>query len=506
MTTQTKNRDVLEATVGKRFLRTVDPLVLVEHQMLGNIYKAVSLLNQYRGDTVQLVAHLDADGLAAAGIIKQALEEKEIETEVKIVKMINKKTIDEINQDGLTILADLGSGQLGLLRDHLKGKPTIIIDHHPPQGKEWKELIHINPLLDGHNSSTDVSGAGVAYLVAKALDHKNADLASLAVVGAVGDLQNCFGRLEGLNREILCDAVQAGKVEKSVDILLYGRYTRPIFQALQYFTDPRIPGVSGSEHGSLGLLQRLGINLKDSSGWRSPSDLEEKEKRALASAMVALILPSVPKELASYVPQLVVGEVYSMVEEPTRSPLKDVAEYVTCLNACGRHERPEVGIKATCGCREDILNELLHLLRYHRQVIAKGIRLVEEGGENGIQKTPSGLIQYFNAENNIKPSIIGTVAGMLLGSEIVDPYLPILGFSWDGDGVKVSARCSRLLVLKGVNMAKAVAIAAKDVNGMGGGHPPACGAYLPDSESVDPFLLRFEDLMVSQLSRVKIQK
>ncbi|RLG71304.1 MAG: recombinase RecJ, partial [Methanobacteriota archaeon] len=397
-------------------------------------------------------------------------------------------------------------GQLNLLREHLKGKPVVIIDHHPPQGKSWEGLIHINPLLDGYNGSKDISGAGVAYLVAKALDKKNVNLASLAVVGAVADLQNYFGRLEGINREILADAVRAGKLEKGIDLLLYGRYTRPIFQALQYFTDPRIPGVSGSEHGSLGLLQRLGINLKNSSGWRSLSDLEEREKRALASAIVALILPSVPKELASHVPQLVVGEVYSLVEEPIRSPLKDVAEYATCLNACGRHERADVGIKVTSGYRDKALNELLQLLRHHRQVIAKGIRLVEEGGENGIQKTPSKLIQYFNAENNIKPSIVGTVAGMLLGSEVVDPYLPVVGLSWDGDGVKVSARCSRLLVLKGVNMAKAITIAAKDVSGIGGGHPPACGAYLPNPESITTFLLRFEDLMVPQLSKVNIRK
>ncbi|RLG68621.1 MAG: hypothetical protein DRO11_08815, partial [Methanobacteriota archaeon] len=82
----------------------MNPSARVEHQMLGNISEAVSLIEQYKGSTVQLVSHLDADGLAAAGIIKQALEEKGIKTEIKIVKMINETTVNEIDPDGLTIL------------------------------------------------------------------------------------------------------------------------------------------------------------------------------------------------------------------------------------------------------------------------------------------------------------------------------------------------------------------------------------------------------------------
>ena len=58
------------------------------------------------------------------------------------------------------------------------------------------------------------SGAGATYLVSKALDLKNKDLSALAIVGAIGDLQDRkFCELRGMNTEIVKDGKDAGVLQ-----------------------------------------------------------------------------------------------------------------------------------------------------------------------------------------------------------------------------------------------------------------------------------------------------
>ena len=51
----------------------------------------------------------------------------------------------------------------------------------------------MNPHLFDIDGSTEISGAGVVYLFCKALDGKNKDMAHIAIVGAIGDIQEDKG-------------------------------------------------------------------------------------------------------------------------------------------------------------------------------------------------------------------------------------------------------------------------------------------------------------------------
>ena len=91
----------------------------------------------------------------------------------------------------------------------------------------------------GQHSSV---AAGTSLLLARALAStpgSNDDLAALAVVGAVGDLQDMArGHLVGINRHILEIGSKAGAISFSRDIKLFGRQTRPVYKMLEYSQDP----------------------------------------------------------------------------------------------------------------------------------------------------------------------------------------------------------------------------------------------------------------------------
>ncbi|MFQ6089764.1 MAG: DHHA1 domain-containing protein [Candidatus Methanofastidiosia archaeon] len=462
--------------------------------MLSKIKEAVELLDAHKNDEICIVSHIDADGISSASILSKALERRGIEHEILFVKL---DEIKNITPSTLTIFSDLGSGQLHLL-SKFKREEFIILDHHPPENISFENLYHINPYLFGFNGS-EISGSGVSYLFARKLSEENVNLSGLAIVGACGDQQN-FGALSGLNREILMEGVKERIISYERDLLLYGRCTRPIHKSLQYFSDPYVPGVSGTEEGSIRLLKDLKIELRNED-WRTLSDLSFNEKKNLASALIERILSHVPSEFATHIPKFLIGETYTLLNEEERSPLRDSNEFATCFNACGRNQKPEVALEVGKGNRGIYFEVLLGLLRRYRKVLAEAI---EVALKRGVERRD--CLQVLDG-TGIQDNMIGPICSMILGENGIDPYLPILGYTTsesDRKTLKISARCSKLLLLKGINLGKAMRRAASLADGEGGGHAPACGAYVR-RERFEIFLNYFESLLKRQQRRGRLR-
>ena len=440
---------------------------------------------------------MDADGVCAAAVISKALDRNNIEHHAKFVRMLYREVVDELEPTDLTIFTDLGSSQLQNLRNRFSGHDTIIADHHEPERVEvWRELVHFNAHQYSLDGVQEISGAGMAYLVARELDQDNRDLSGIAIAGALGDIQNAWGKLLGYNREIAKDGIDSNVLEQKIDLMLYGRHTRPIFKALESVTDPPIPGVSNSAPGCVSLLKDLDIPFKSDGGWRRPVDLTDVEKRRLATELIARAYTAVPKELVQHVPGLIIGEAHTLLRENERSMLRDADEFATCINSTARHEQPLIGLEVAKGDRRTYYRAMLNLLRYHRRCIAEGMEFIEE---SGLGRGPRGYLQYFDATGKVKETFIGTIAGLTLGQRTCDSYKPVVGIVREGGTAKISARCSKLLFLKGLDMARAIREAAKSVGGEGGGHAVACGAQV-EEKRIPEFLQKFEDLIIAQLS------
>jgi RecJ-like exonuclease len=315
--------------------------------MFLHLKKAVEKIKKNRNQTVEVISHMDADGVCAAAIVSKTLEKENIEHNVRFVRMLYKEVVEEISPGEFTIFTDLGSSQLSNLKPW-RGREVIICDHHPPQnGEGWDGLLHLNAHLFGLDGTGEISGSGMAYLVARMLG--NQGLSKLALLGALGDAQNVWGRLKGYNRRILEETKSQG-LEVEENLLLFGRFTRPLFKSLMGFSDPFIPGISGSTVGAVSLLKELGIPQRDEKGeWRRAAELTGEEKRRLAEALIQRASKSVPPELAPFVPSLVWGETYTLARE--EGMLRDASEFSTCLNSTARHEQPDIGFELAKGDR-----------------------------------------------------------------------------------------------------------------------------------------------------------
>ncbi|MDZ7631535.1 MAG: DHH family phosphoesterase [Gemmatimonadaceae bacterium] len=187
----------------------------------------------------------------------------------------------------LVVLCDFGSGYLDLLTEKILGTKIVILDHHQIIGKTANpNVIQLNPHNFGIDGATEVSGSGVTYFAAKALRPANVDLAPIALVGALGDMQDKYEQrsLKGLNELIVNDAVAAGLLKVEKDLTFFGRETRPIHKLLATTTSPFIPGLSGEEDKALAFVVSLNIPLKNGDKFRALVDLNDERKR-LCSAL-----------------------------------------------------------------------------------------------------------------------------------------------------------------------------------------------------------------------------
>ena len=453
-------------------------------------------------DSVLVASHIDADGLTSAAVAASALERAEIPFEVVFEKQLDADAIASIaaREFDTVLFTDFGSGQVDDIAEHeAAGAFTpVIADHHQPADADT--AFHLNPLLVGLDGSAELSGAGTTYVLARALAERddahggttdNRDLAGLAVVGAVGDMQASDGELAGANGAIVAEGCEAGVIEEATDIALYGKQTRPLPKLLEYATDVRIPGISGSERGAREFLSGLGLDLEDGDGWRCWVDLAPDERQAVASGLVQRAVErGVP---AGRIDDLV-GTTYTLAEEPAGTELRDASEFSTLLNATARYERADVGLAVCLGDRDAALHRARRLLSNHRRNLASGLDWVKRTGVTGEEH-----LQWFDAGEEIRETIVGIVAGMALGADTTRSDKPIVAFAAKNDTEsKVSARGSHRLVRKGLDLSAMMGKAARALGGDGGGHDVAAGATIPADEK-EGFVERADAIVADQL-------
>jgi single-stranded DNA-specific DHH superfamily exonuclease len=147
-----------------------------------------------RQESVEILCHHDADGIAAGSIMAMALYRSGIPFRLRITHRLSEENLPKHRP---LLLCDLGAGLAGLPED------TMVIDHHLPL---FEGPYHVNPRHEGLDGDTELCAAGTAFLVANALGD-NRDLAGLPLLGIIGDGQQMIGKNQEIYREALANGI-----------------------------------------------------------------------------------------------------------------------------------------------------------------------------------------------------------------------------------------------------------------------------------------------------------
>ena len=408
-----------------------------------------------------IVHHYDADGITSGSLVASWFENNKKPFRMKCVRKLDPEFVQSLQSEQNIIFSDLGSGSAFV--DELKHS-VVIVDHHELQAKSH---LQANPHLFGFDGGTELSASGCAYFVFRCSS-------DLGITGAMGDMQYPF---ISLNKKMLEEALEKGDASISTDLLLFGRNSRPLQQLLLYADEPYLPGLTGHADACAGFLSDLKIPLKDGEKWRVYNDMLPSEKTKFVSALAEAISVRASPEAAGDL----VGEVITLLRREPGTELRDASEFSTLLNACGRNDRPQLGVQV-CLSKPGAYEEAQTLLSEHKKNLRAGLEFAMKNTED------LGKFILLDARGIIPDSIVGVVAGMFFPGA---RKKPILALSLEDSGkIKLSARGTKKLVEQGLNLGKILAESCAAVGGVGGGHNIAAGATIPNGK-LEEFLLEF---------------
>jgi single-stranded-DNA-specific exonuclease len=419
---------------------------------------------------VLVVGNLDTDGITSTSILIKALSREGLTCSVQIVKQLHDELLQEIKESpyATVIFTDLGSGTLVGIETFLEGKSVFIFDHHYPEKNEIADwIVQVNPHLDGIDGTTDISAAGVCYFFARELNNENKDVAHLALIGAVGDVQEKMG-FSGFNQDILRDALGQGTLEMQEGLRIFGIYTKPLHRVLEYSTNPYIPGVSSDREGAVRFLEDHQIVPQGKGREVKLSDLDTIAVERLQSLLQQRVKGDC------------IGPVYLLTGESDNNPLREIKEFSTLLNACGRTGKATLGVGV---CLGDVASrkKALEIFDDYRREIQQALEWFykHRGGKQVIEHKGFTLI---HAESDVRDGIIGTLTSLVSKSKVYPDKTIIVGMAYTvGGEIKLSFRISGFEKTD-VDVRKIVNELIVEIGGNGGGHRLAAGATIPQEQ------------------------
>lgn len=407
---------------------------------------------------MRVISHNDADGITSAGLICHALMRAGIPFQATLINRLDESVIDGLT--GPVAFCDMGSGKPDLI-SRVQGE-CFVLDHHRPVGTLG--CMHLNPHLFGIDGAFELSAAGTVYSVVRHMGD-NADLAGLAIVGAMGDRQAMIGA----NRSILEEAVVSGAVEVKAGLKLsedgpvQGVFARSIEPLLDF---------TGDREKIREFLDDLKIK----------GNVESLKGDDLTRLCTALTLKLIKQ--GSFAADSILGEVIRLRHEVVENSL----HMVQLLNACGNRDLPGIGL-TLCLRDQKALVEAERLADEYKNHILREINILRE--QSQVMKN----LRYLKRENMEAGAIVSG-----LGIRYLYTDLPLVTLNHKDDLIKISARGNKPLIARGLDLSVALRKAAEEVGGNGGGHTIASGAAIPPGRE-DEFLTLLNEILDEQLNK-----
>jgi single-stranded-DNA-specific exonuclease len=394
-----------------------------------------------RQEFVEVFAHHDADGIAAASIICHAMLRSGVRFRLRVRHDVK---ASDLKGDAAYLLCDLGSGMSDL------PKATMVVDHHLVK---FEGEYHANPRLAGVNGDHELSAAGMAYYVAQAMGD-NRDLAGLVIPGVLGDGQE----FRGPNLEIFNDAIANGIIVPDRGILLPGRdMTERWYMA----TGPYLDGVSGNE----GLIEEVLAAAHD-------------PKVSGNGPRMDILLSQVVIASAKGTRAQSIRSVYGDTLHLQREVIEDAHALTAVIDACGKTGNGDIAATLCLRSSHDI-DKAWEIARQHRVQVIEALKAARP-----LADTP-GIFE---------------VQGTALASDIADIMVrdlahtgPVLVYAQGTDACHISARCPA-----GTNaeIGPLMHRLAESCGGNGGGHNHRAGATIP-CDRIGAFAKGWQEAVVS---------
>jgi RecJ-like exonuclease len=343
-----------------------------------------SILDLVRKEAKFLVISIPSpDGIAASSIIFQTLQRLGVKcvlrstTNLKDCLHVGNSISDEYD---LCLLLDFEHESAEKLDKTLQDK-WLLIRHlsneiAPESNEEYgRRILTVNKYgLDGRS---EITTAGICYLLSITLDAKNTDLSVLAVLSSLGERQDRGeGRsLLGINAEIAKTSESQGLLESHPDdLMMVGREWRPIHEAIALTRFPYIDGLTWNLQRAKSIVENSGITLRDNGKWRVFAELLDQEKWSIYEGITKFVATNSGTETLPL--EGIRGMNYTLLKEDKGTSLRDAREYSDLLGICGKVQESGVAISVCLGDRFKMLTKAEETVIRYLDIQKRSLRTI----------------------------------------------------------------------------------------------------------------------------------
>jgi len=443
-------------------------------------------------NSVFILADNDADGFSSALLMSKALQNKGIKTTYKVSKTPFLEISHDKYKDYELILAlDWGTQAISELEG--LNKPYIIIDHHYTDLRSISlnnNNFIFNPWCFNISGEKDFCTGILSTLVSAEIDESMKQYSWLGLVAAHGDSQTA--QSQGYQK-VLSFASESKTITRTN--IFYSKFENDIRRRLFSFLNPWIYYLSGSEEKINHFLETENVNNT------KISEISENTLQDVQHKIYSSILEKYNTDIETSAKsnQLPYPERY--IINSLKMTIEDCFDLINYFLKDGRGDELWyilLGLDEVDEFDMENINIFRKQLVYTTRKIRDSLKINSNfwictvKSDDIFPKIGLGLISTIISRFD-PPTIDGKIdnsRGLLLVKEFSDRWV-------------FTSRCSKKLVLKGINLSDILS-SLKSYGGSGGGHPPAAGGLLfKKSNSFDDIIEHFNfrfDILLNQTS------
>jgi single-stranded-DNA-specific exonuclease len=316
------------------------------------------------------------DGIISGSILLKSIFNNKGNATIRCSSDKIEKTIEETihEKHDYYIFIDFNSNVIDKINKILDASNFLFIniDEIAKVNNNTYENI-INPWLYNISGQTEISSAGLAYLLVRNFDRNSNNTSHLPIISAISKDQNVGEdkSLISLNNEILQISLKSNIIEQKKRLDISEKETLPITNILENNMIHYIKEITWNNEASLKVIKGSHLTINKDGNTKLFNELDEKEFIGIYESIVKYLQSNSKVNNTQIIKDLIFGYSYILINEENEGFLKNARSFEKAIGLCIKTQKSGLALSLCLGERGEILKDIYDIITKYNSSIKK---------------------------------------------------------------------------------------------------------------------------------------